>query len=437
MKRDLIGLAAIISLAVGAGCATDPTNSLSEGIGGVATSKSYLEIVVGDSTLVTAETRDNQDVAIADPLPEIASQTPSVVAVTDAYLPPLAQARFYIRAVAYGEGMVTASAGSESSTILVETFPADVAVLGAPDTLGSGAAVQLSPDPTDRGGTSITMDDSLFTWSSSAASVVSVDEATGMATAQAPGTTTITVEGPGNVSGTATIVVVAGTFAGTLSAASATPAQLVTATKAAAGPDFDSDSKVTLAGVAGWVESFTASTLTFAVPATGSTAAGTLTLADMGANQLAQNTTFTPNSLLDVWSPGNTTDDCSLAPSPVDYNTQKSASGWVYFTHNGTTQGDRGCWNGGSGNDHYFSYTTGASAETVEIRTEWKASGDNDLYVCAADLSDDCSVATGFSSNSFDEVIASANLAANTTYIIVWSPWTAAGGNNSIRLRIQ
>jgi hypothetical protein len=433
MKRTVIGLAATV-LAVGVGCAKDPTESLSEGVGGISTSLSYVEIVVGDSVVVIAETKDNQGVTTAE-LPTIASQTPSIVSTSDAYLPPLPIQRFYIKALAYGEGEIAATAGGQTATILVQTLPATVEISGAPDTLGSGASAQLTAIPLDRGGSPLTMDDTLFTWSASPASAVVVN-ASGLATAQAPGTATVTVEGPGGVINTASVVVVAGTFAGTLSAATETPGVLVTATKAAAGPDFDADSKAVLDGTPAWVEAVTATTLTFAVPATGSTAAGALTLSDMGPNQLAQKTAFTPASAVDAWSPGNITDDCSAPAAAADYNTEKSATGWLYFSHHGTGQGDRGCQNGGSGFDHYFAYTTGGSAESVEIRTEWKLSGDNDLYVCTADLSD-CGVATGFSGESFNEVISGANLAANTTYLIVFSPWTGAAGGNAVRLRIQ
>lgn len=435
MKRDFLGLAAAILLVVGGGCATDPTDSLNEGIGWISTSVSHVDVRVGDSVVVTAETRNNQGASVTE-LPVPASLSPAVASVADAYLPPVQQARFYIKALTYGEGMVTVSAGGKADTITVQTLPATVEISGAPDTLGSGATAQLVAAPLDVAGNPVTMDASLFTWSADPASVVSVDEVTGLATAQAPGTAVITVEGPG-VTGDLPVVVVAGVFAGTLSATSGAPAGLITATKAAAGPAFDSDSKAALNGLPAWVDAFTANTLTFAVPATGSTAAGVLTLSDMGPNQLAQNTAFTPTSTSDVWSPGNISDDCTLPASPVNYNTQKSASGWVYFSHSGSSQGGRGCWNGPTGFDHYFTYTTGGTAETVEVRTEWTLSGDNDLYVCVADLSDNCDVAGGFSSEDFNEIIGSVSLAANTTYVIIFSPWTAAGGGNLVRLKIQ
>jgi hypothetical protein len=434
MKRDLLGLAAIILLAVGAGCTTDPTDSLSEGIGAVSTSVSYVEINVGDSVAVTAETKDNQGVAIPDPLPTAASQTPAILSVAVANVAPLAQTRFYIKALAYGEGTVDVTAGGETVTIDVQTLPARVEISGAPDTLGSGNSAQLTAVPLDAAGNAITMDAALFTWSASPASAISVD-ATGLATGQAPGNAAVTVSGPGDVSATANVVVAAGVFGGTLSAATAAPGTLVTATKAAAGPDFDADSKAALAGAQAWIEAFTATTLTFAVPATGATTAATLTLSDMGPTQIAQNTPFTPTSALDVWSPGNITDDCSDPASAPDYATEKSATGWVYFSHNGGTQGGTGCQNGGSGFDHYFLYTTGGTPETREIRAEWKLDGDMDLIVCKTDYSS-CP-ATGFSGQALSEVIAAANLAANTTYFIIFSPWEAAGGNNGVRLKIQ
>jgi trimeric autotransporter adhesin len=424
---------AFAALGVGLGCVGDPTASLTEGIGGVVTSVNKVTLNVGDSALVVAELRSSQWTPVEE-VPDVVSQTPAVATVSFVDLPPLPQRRFYVKAVGFGEGTVVASGGGQSATVTVTAVPAGVLVAAAPAELGSGATAQLAADPLDTEGNSITAPDSVFTWSSSPASVISISP-TGLATAQAPGTATVTVTAPGGATGTASITVVAGVFAGTLSAASAAPGTLVTATKAAAGPDFDADSKATLAGASAWIEAFTADALVFAVPATGATTAATLTLSDMGANQLAQNTSFTPTSALDVWSPGNITNDCSDPTSAPSYNTEKSANGWLYFSHNGTTQGGTGCYNGGSGYDHFFTYTTGAAPETVEIRTEWKVAGDMDLYVCNATLTS-CPI-TGFSGATNAEVIAAASLAASTTYYIVYSPYAAGAGSNSVRLRIQ
>jgi trimeric autotransporter adhesin len=424
---------AFAALGVGLGCVGDPTASLTEGIGGVVTSVNKVTLNVGDSALVVAHLRSSQWTPVEE-VPDVVSQTPAVATVSFADLPPLPQRRFYIKAVGFGEGTVVASGGGQSATITVTTVPAGVEVGGAPAQLGSGATAQLAANPLDTQGNPVTVPDSLFTWSSSPASVISIS-ATGLATAQAPGTATVTVTAPGGATGTASITVVAGVFAGTLSAASAAPGTVVTATKAAAGPDFDADSKATLAGASAWIEAFTATTLQFAVPATGATTAATLLLSDLGPGQLAQNTTFTPTSALDAWSPGNITNDCSDPTSAPSYNAEKSANGWLYFSHNGTTQGGTGCYNGGTGYDHFFTYTTGGAPETVEIRTEWKVAGDMDLYVCNATLTS-CPIA-GFSGATNAEVIAAASLAASTTYYIVFSPWEAGAGSNSIRLRIQ
>ncbi len=433
MKRDFIGLGAIILVAVGSGCTTDPTDSLDDGIGGVSTSVSYVEINVADSVAVIAETKDNQGVTITT-LPDVSSQTPSIVSVVMADVPPLAQRRFYIKALAFGEGTIAVTSGGKTATITVATFPAKVEISGAPDTLGSGESVQLAISPLDAAGNPVTVPDSLFTWEASPASAMTVD-ATVLATAQAPGNATVTLTGPGDVSATANVVVAAGAFGGTLSASSAAPGALITATKAAAGPSFDSDSKASLGGASAWVDAFTANTLTFAVPATGATTAATLLLSDMGPNQIAQKTNFTPTAALDRFSPGNITDDCSDPATGPSYNTEKAASGWLYFSHNGTTQGGTGCYNGGSGFDHFFTYTTGGAPETREIRMEWKVSGDMDIYVCNATLTS-CPI-TGFSGATNAEVIAAASLAASTTYYVVLSPWTAGAGSNSVRLRIQ
>jgi trimeric autotransporter adhesin len=234
---------AFAALGVGLGCVGDPTASLTEGIGGVVTSVNKVTLNVGDSALVVAQLRSSQWTPVEE-VPDVVSQTPAVATVSFADLPPLPQRRFYIKAVGFGEGTVVASGGGQSASVTVTTVPADVLVGAAPAELGSGATAQLAADPLDTQGNSITVPDSLFTWSSSPASVISISP-TGLATAQAPGTATVTVTAPGGATGTASITVVAGVFAGTLSASSAAPGTVVTATKAAAGPDFDADSKAT------------------------------------------------------------------------------------------------------------------------------------------------------------------------------------------------
>lgn len=432
MRRYLLGLAATAA-ALTAGCVSDPTGDLAGTPTRIEASLSEGTVAIGDSILITARLRDAQNLSLTT-YPDVASQAPTVLSTSPVTSAPVPELRFYIKGVAFGSGTVQLSYGSvDPVDIAIQTLPADVRITGATDTLLSGNTVQLGFDPLDKQGNAIAAD-TTYVWSSDEESVIGVD-ATGLVAARAPGSATVSVEAPGGGSDEAFMVVVPGTFGGTLSAATAAPGTLVTVTKAAAGPTFDDDSQVELAENLGWVDAFTANTLTFAVPATGATTAAELLLTAMGPNQIAQTTTFTPSAAADVHQPDNITDDCSDPASPPSLNTDKSPGGWIYFSHRGATQGEMGCQNGGSGFDHYFLYTTGGTDETVEIRAEWTLEGDNDLIVCATDYSD-CP-AFGFSGNTNDEVISAAVLAANTTYFIIYSPWTASGGNNNIRITVQ
>jgi hypothetical protein len=249
---------------------------------------------------------------------------------------------------------------------------------------------------------------------------------------------TVRVVAPGGANAVKTVVVVPGVFGGVLSATSAAPGELITATRAAGGPPFDADVTVRLGTTNAFVDLITTDVVTFAVPATGSVAAGVLTLGNMGSDQIAEATAFTATKASeDVYSPGNITNDCSDPATAPDYAAVKSPSGWVYLVHNGTNQGAMGCQNSGAvtGYDHYIVYTTGASAEVIDVEARWTLTGDNDIIVCKTDYSD-CPGA-GFSSGTLAELEAvDLELEANSSYFIIYSPWTANTGTNLIRIKI-
>ena len=121
MKRDLIGLAVIIGLAAGAGCATDPTADLSDSGRNVQVQYSAVTLVAGDSLLVTAETKDGQDATVPD-VPVAASVNPSVATVSDAYLPPLPIGRFYIKGVAAGTTQVNVTAAGAATAAAIDVI---------------------------------------------------------------------------------------------------------------------------------------------------------------------------------------------------------------------------------------------------------------------------------------------------------------------------
>jgi hypothetical protein len=207
MKRDLLGLAAIILLAAGAGCTTDPTDSLSEGISTVSTSLSHTDLVIGDSVAVTAETKDNQGVAIPDPLPSATSLTPAIVSVTEANVAPLAQTRFYIKALTYGTGEVEVTAGGETVTITIDTWPARIDIAGVPDTMRSGETATATLTALDANGDPVAGID--ITLESSDEDVLALDAATLVVTGVEAGVSTLNASGP-NSSGAFPVLVLPG-----------------------------------------------------------------------------------------------------------------------------------------------------------------------------------------------------------------------------------
>lgn len=117
MKRAFFGCLAL-GLVVG-GCKTDPTADLGQSATRVQAQYNRIDVHEGDSVIVTAEVKDGQNVS----LPEVAtpsSANAAVATISDAYLPPLPIARFYIKGVAQGTTMVNVvSANGASAEIEV------------------------------------------------------------------------------------------------------------------------------------------------------------------------------------------------------------------------------------------------------------------------------------------------------------------------------
>jgi hypothetical protein len=436
------------ALLLAAGCSGDPALYLGGPPGPAAElqlSTSRFILRAGESRALGAQPRD----AVGNPTGDavtFGSCDASRITVASAGATEQWSQTATVTGVGLGESCVTVSAGAVSDTVRVAVGPGSIVISG-PDTVPSGGlgtyelefyhldgtplvpGADFSPPPI------VAVDPLLL-------AISAVDPLTYDAAGQQPGDVTIqtsTTADFGTVTGSMIVTVVPGTFAGTLSAASAAPGVLVTAAKAADGPGFDADSKATLGTTTAFVDGYTASTVSFFVPAIGSTDAATLTLLDMGPTQIAQTVSFTPTKANeDVWSPGNIANDCSIPPEVVDYNANESPGGWVYMVHNRPVQGNRGCVNGGSGYDHWFVYTTGATSETVDILAYWTAVADNDIYVYSTDFSSNpCS---GFSGSASDELAcAGTELDANTSYYIIFSPWAHASGvtNNQVRITIR
>lgn len=118
MKRFVLRCAGLAALCAAAACVGDPTSDLDTGAVRVVASASELTIAVGDSLVVTAESRDAQGVRIST-LPSVSSTAPGVASIVDAYLPPLPIARFYVKGDAAGDALILLTAGTGVDTITV------------------------------------------------------------------------------------------------------------------------------------------------------------------------------------------------------------------------------------------------------------------------------------------------------------------------------
>jgi hypothetical protein len=451
MKRLCTLALGAAALAAVQGCSDEPGLYLGGPAGppaAIRISDSRVDLEAGGSTTIGLRVVDAAGNTVESGAPTVSSGNGAIATIAVGGASGQWTATATINGLTLGEAALAVSAGGLTAEVVARVGPATYTLVG-PASMVSGQTADYEAKLWDLAGNELTLPGgfpppTLASTQTGRVSLTRTGPLTWTATGAAAGPsdvllatdTTAASYGP-YVGARRTLTVVPDVFVGTLSVSSAAPGELVTATKAASGPVFDADSKVTLGATAAFVDGFTANTIRFAVPAIGSTAAATLTLFDMGPLQLAHATTFTATKATeDVYSPGNLSNNGTLPAAVPDYATVQSPSGWVYLTHNGTNQGSRGFLNGSSGQEHYISYTTGASAETIDVEARWTLTGDNDIYVCPANaISDACPA--GFSSGTLAELNAvDIDLAANTTYVIIYSPWTGNAGTNQIRIKI-
>jgi len=188
MNRLLFGVACL-GLAFATGCASDPTADLRTGPARVQTTRTYLQLVPGDSASVTARTLDTQGNPVA-PLPTVSSNATGVATVSvDSLISanPAPRLNFFVKGVAPGQATVSAAAEgvTETADILTLVFPEEF--LGTVSVDGSGRTdvVTVTADPVlefDTSGTSgvlvdgasadiisMTATEMVFSWSSAAA----------------------------------------------------------------------------------------------------------------------------------------------------------------------------------------------------------------------------------------------------------------------------
>jgi hypothetical protein len=444
-----LGAAALAALQ---GCSDEPGLYLGGPAGppaAIQVSDSRVDLEAGGSTTIGLRVVDAAGNTVESVAPTVSSGNGAIATVAVGGASGQWTATATINGLTLGEAALAVSAGSLTAEVVARVGPATYTLLG-PASMVSGQTADYEAKLWDLAGNELTLPGgfpppTLASTQTGRVSLTRTGPLTWTATAAAAGPSDVLLAtdtkaasyGP-YVGARRTLTVVPDVFVGTLSVSSAAPGELVTATKAASGPVFDADSKVTLGATAAFVDGFTANTLRFAVPAIGSTAAATLTLFDMGPLQLAHATTFTATkATTDVYQPGNVTNDCSDPAAAPDVSAVMSPTGWIYFNHNGTALGTRGCQNSGAvtGYDHYFIYTTGASDEVMDVEARWTLTGDNDIIICATDYSDCPGV--GFSGGTLAELDAvDVPLLANTSYFIIYSPWTGNAGTNQIRIKI-
>jgi hypothetical protein len=447
LKQPLVLL---LAGSVLAGCSEDPSLFTGGPPGPPAEqriSSSRLTVVVGDSIALGARVQDEVGNTISGTVPTITSCDNNVVTVAAGPADPVYTANAWVRAVGLGMSCLAVSGGGLTDTVIVTTGPAAVRIFGpntaaTTDTVLSGATAAFTVVAFGRNGDTLT-GTTAYEWTSSAAANMAIHRLTGEAAGKSPGTPLVRLRAPGGAMDQKQARVVAGVFGGTLSASSAAPGTLITASKAADGPFFDGDAAVSVGGTAAFVDQWSANSITFAAPANGSTTAGVLGLTNMGPGQVAQNGTFTNTIAFgDRHEPGSQSE--TTAPA---YTAVRSPANWVYFTHSGfgTGSASRGLFQnlldpgaGGTRPDHYFTVTAGPNGATLtQVLLQWTnaaAGADFDLFICNMAFGD-CTLA--FSASTTQEVITNKALAANTTYFIVASSWTSANNIHNFRLKVE
>jgi trimeric autotransporter adhesin len=167
-------------------------------VGRVEVTPATASLEVGQSTQLTATPRSASGTALSGRTITWSSSNPSIATVTGAGL---------VSAVAPGTATITAMSEGQSGTASLTIIPIPVAsVLVAPDSASVmvGETIQLTATPRSADGSALT--GRAVTWSSSNPSIATVT-GTGLVSAVAPGTATITAMSEGQ-SGTAALTII-------------------------------------------------------------------------------------------------------------------------------------------------------------------------------------------------------------------------------------
>jgi hypothetical protein len=236
MNRRIYGMLGVTAaLALGVSCQKDPTSGLRGGPAVVELQYAYREVIIGDSTRVTATVRDAQNNPLEVPITISTGCAAGVVSVSPSPTAPLPVTAFYVKGLAFGTSCVIATAGSLVDTMQVATFPQRISVTG-PDTVLSGASATFSHHYFDAKGVELTGLPAPRWSSSDSINFATVTQA-GVVTGVDAGQARITAVGVGSVGDTTTfgktIVIFPLQFTGTLAPNPIDPGQTLKITRGA------------------------------------------------------------------------------------------------------------------------------------------------------------------------------------------------------------
>ncbi len=311
MTRRFFGLqgALLGMLAIGS-CKQDSITTV--GIGtpaAVAVELHARTVLVADSVRTFAVVTDKVGNPLSIPVTFATGCTAGIVSVGSASDAPLVRTAFIVRALAYGNGCVIASAAGFVDTMKVTTLPASLVVTGVagtvagkPDTANSGSVVTYSYAYKDKAGVVMTgLPASTVPTLSSADTTIAKPTALTVA-GRAPGVVTLTLRGlialPAGVvdtlSALKSLAVLAIPFTGTTSSP-ADPGAILTVNADPTGPPFDANTATTIGSII--TGSLTATSFQVRISDLSSAGAHSFSVTGVGPNDIAYSGgTYTTNA---------------------------------------------------------------------------------------------------------------------------------------------
>jgi hypothetical protein len=186
--RHASATTSLVTIVLGTGCGDGDGGTGPQQAASVAISPADARLIaLGDTVRLRAQVRDRHGAAIEQAAVAWNSLDPALATV---------DATGLVRAVAIGTARITAAVSGISATanVAIEQEVASIAVDPAFDTLMVGASVVLRAEGRDRNGAAVA--NARFTWSSSDATIASVDSA-GRVTARRRGAAVITARSGG------------------------------------------------------------------------------------------------------------------------------------------------------------------------------------------------------------------------------------------------